>query len=104
MGISPPQHSAASQPQRAAMDQRIIDLYDEYTHAPLERRVFLKRLTALTGSSTAAMALLPQLESNYAHAATVAESDARIETGYVNYPGSAEAIRAYVARPKGREK
>ena len=33
------------------MDQRIIDLYDEYTHAPLERRVFIKRLTALAGST-----------------------------------------------------
>jgi carboxymethylenebutenolidase len=33
------------------MDQNIIDLYDEYTHAPLDRRVFLSRLTALAGSS-----------------------------------------------------
>lgn len=86
------------------MDQRIIDLYDEYTHAPLERRVFVKRLTALAGSTTAAMALLPQLESNYAHAATIAGSDARLDAGYVKYPGSTEPIRAYVARPKGKEK
>ncbi len=44
------------------MDQRIIGLYDEYTHAPLERRVFLARLTRLAGSAAAAAALLPLLE------------------------------------------
>jgi len=46
------------------MDQRIINLYDEYTHKPLSRKEFLQRLTLLTGSSTAAMALLPLLEVN----------------------------------------
>ena len=30
------------------MDQKIIDLYDEYTHTPLDRRVFLARLAQLT--------------------------------------------------------
>ena len=58
------------------MDQRIIDLYDEYTHAPLERRVFIKRLSALAGSAGAAMALLPLLDSNYAFAAAVAPNSA----------------------------
>src|SRR5260221_96278 len=31
------------------MDQRIISLFDEYTHKPLTREEFLKRLTSLTG-------------------------------------------------------
>jgi carboxymethylenebutenolidase len=86
------------------MDQRIIDLYDEYTHAPLERRVFIKRLTALAGSSAGAMALLPLLESNYAFAATVPPSDARIETSHINYAGASGPIRTYLARPKGTAK
>jgi len=83
------------------MDQRIIDLYDEYTHAPLERRVFMKRLTALAGSTSGAMAALPLLESNYAFAATVPSDDARIEASHVSYAGASGAIRAYLARPKG---
>jgi len=86
------------------MDQRIIDLYDEYTHAPLPRRVFIKRLSALAGSSAAAMALLPLLESNYAFAATVSPDDARIETKNITYAGASGAIRAYLARPKGTGK
>jgi carboxymethylenebutenolidase len=86
------------------MDQRIIDLYDEYTHAPLERRVFIKRLTALAGSAAAAMAVLPLLECNYAFAATVPPDDARIEASHIAYPGASGPIRAYLARPKGRAK
>ena len=86
------------------MDQRIIDLYDEFTNAPLVRRVFIKRLSVLAGSASAAMALLPLLESNYALAATVAIDDARIDTGHVSYPGASGPVRAYLARPKGAAK
>ena len=86
------------------MDQRIIDLYDEYTHAPLERRVFIKRLAALAGSTAGAMAVLPLLESNYAFAAAVPPNDARIEASHVTYAGASGAIRAYLARPKGAAK
>lgn len=86
------------------MDQKIIDLYDEYTHAPLERRVFIKRLTALTGSTAAAMAALPLLDSNYALAVSVSPDDARIDARHVNYAGASGPIRAYLARPKGTAK
>ncbi len=46
------------------MDQQIINLYDEYTHKPLNRQEFLRRLAMLAGGTTAAMALLPLLEVN----------------------------------------
>ena len=51
------------------MDQQIINLYDEYTHKPLSRQEFLKRLVLLAGGTAAAMALLPLLEGNYTRAA-----------------------------------
>ena len=63
------------------IDQKIIDLYDEYTHTPLDRRVFLTRLAQLTGSTAAAMALVPLLEANQARAAIVSPEDQRLETG-----------------------
>ena len=62
------------------MDQRIIRLYDEFTHGHLDRRLFLERLARLVGSTAAALALLPQLESNHARAQTVPETDARLRT------------------------
>lgn len=79
------------------MDQRIINLYDEYTHKPLSRHDFLKRLTLLAGSTAAAMALLPLLENNYARAAVTAQDD--LFTEYIKYPGVPNEMTAYVARP-----
>lgn len=84
------------------MDQRIINLYDEYTHKPLSRQEFLKRLTTLTGSTMAAMAALPLLENNYAKAALTSSQD--LFTEYVHYPGVPGEMTAYVARPKAEMK
>ncbi|MBC6491183.1 dienelactone hydrolase family protein [Flavihumibacter stibioxidans] len=79
------------------MDQRIISLYDEYTHRPLGRDQFLKQLVKITGSLTAAMAVLPMLEGNYASAQT--QPAAGLFTERVSYPSSAGEMKAYVARP-----
>lgn len=80
------------------MDQQIINLYDEYTHKPLSRQDFLKRLAVLAGGTAAAMTLLPMLESNYANAAATPADD--LLTEYVTYPGVPNEMKAYVARPK----
>jgi carboxymethylenebutenolidase len=82
------------------MDQHIIDLYDEDTHAPLDRRVFLARLAQLTGSTAAALALVPLLEANQARAAIVAPEDPRLETGRTTYAGATGDTKVYMARPK----
>lgn len=81
------------------MDQRIINLFDEYTHKPLKRADFLKRLASLTGSMAAAIAVLPLLEVNYAQAATVPDQDDRIKTESVTFPGADTTMKGYLARP-----
>lgn len=81
------------------MDPRIIRLYDEYTHKPLDRRVFLERLAVLAGGAAAASAMLPLLENNYAQAAIVDPGDPRVSTGRVTYRGPAGEIRGYTAIP-----
>ena len=81
------------------MDQRIINLFDEYTHKPLKRDDFLKRLAKLTGGVAAAMAVLPLLEVNYAQAATVSDHDDRIKTEPITYPGADTTMKGYLARP-----
>jgi carboxymethylenebutenolidase len=60
------------------MDQKIITLFDTYTHGGMTRRAFLDKLTLLAGSTTAATAHLPVLENNYAFAAMVPENDPRL--------------------------
>lgn len=82
------------------MDQQIINLYDEYTHKPLPREVFLKRLAVLAGSTAAAMAILPMLENNYAVAATIPEQDIELHTEDITYPAGDVTMKAYLAKPK----
>ena len=79
------------------MEQKIIDLFDRYTHGGMNRRDFLERLTLLAGSTAAATALLPALENNYAHAEMVPEADPSIvaETAEI-----APGIKGYLVRPK----
>lgn len=80
------------------MDKRIIELYDEYTHKPLSRQVFVKRLAILAGSTAAATALLPLLENNYAVAQTNADNDNLI-TEKVTWQAGDITMKGYLARP-----
>src|SRR6202030_3999632 len=64
--------------QEGIMDQRIINLYHHFTHGGMNRRQFLDRLTEIVGSATAAAALVPLLQNDYARAAIVAADDERL--------------------------
>jgi carboxymethylenebutenolidase len=81
------------------MRQEIIDLYDDYTHSRLNRRVFMDRLAKLAGGAAAATALLPLLKNNYAKAALVAPDDARVATERVRFAGAGGQMQGYLARP-----
>jgi carboxymethylenebutenolidase len=83
-----------------ALDRRIIELYDEYTHKPLPRRDFMERLMALTGSAGAAAAALAMLEPDYAHANVIAPDDARITTATLSETVGGVAIKGLLAQPK----
>lgn len=81
------------------MDQKIIDLYDKFTHGNINRRDFFDKLAIMTGSAAAANALFPLLRNNYAVAATIPEADARIETETFQIAG-ADGLTGYLARPR----
>ena len=86
------------------MDQRIVDLYDRFTHGVIDRRTFLDRLAEIAGSSAAALALLPLLKNDYAHAAVVSEDDARLAIDTVAYEAGETRINGYLARLKSKGK
>ena len=86
------------------MDQKIVDLYDSFTHGGMNRRQFLDRLTDLAGSSAAAVALLPMLQNDYARAAIVAPDDARLAIDTVSYEAPGTRIDAKLARLKSKGK
>jgi carboxymethylenebutenolidase len=86
------------------LDPRIVHLYNDYIHSTLPRREFMSRLVKITGSAAAASAVLPLIEPNYAYGQQVPENDKKLTTGYVTYPGSSGAVKAYMARPRGKGK
>lgn len=83
-----------------ALDRRIVELYDEYTHKPLDRRSFMSRLVAIAGSVAAAEAALALLEPNYAQAQQVAPDDGRLESKRVDETVNGVRLRGYLVTPK----
>ena len=86
------------------MDQRIINLYDSFTHGGMNRRDFLDRLATLAGSAAAAAALLPLLQNDYAQAAIIAPDDARLASERVAYDSPKGRINGYLVRPTAKGK
>jgi carboxymethylenebutenolidase len=86
------------------MHQKVIDLYEKYSHGSLDRRDFLKRLALIAGSAAAADELLPLLGRDAAWAQITAKDDARLSAEFIKYPGESGEVRAYFARPKGDAK
>ncbi len=81
------------------MRQEIINLYDDYTHARLDRRSFMDQLSVIAGGSAAAAALLPLLKANQAQAALIAPDDARLAGERISFAGATGEISAYLVRP-----
>ena len=86
------------------MDQKIINLWDNFTHSRINRREFMEELTKLVGSTAAAVALLPLLQNDYARAAIVAADDGRLASERVSYDSPKGRISGYLVRPKSMGK
>jgi carboxymethylenebutenolidase len=82
------------------MDQKIITLFDRFTHGGMNRREFMEKLKTLAGGTAAAAALLPMLENNYAQAEMVAEGDNRITGETLSFEGGS----GYLVKPKTQGK
>jgi carboxymethylenebutenolidase len=86
------------------MDQRIINLFDEYTHRPLSRKEFLDRLVSLAGGTALAAAALAMLEPGYAQAATVQPLADDLVEETVTWPGDGATVSGYLVHAKGKKK
>ncbi|GAA4370686.1 dienelactone hydrolase family protein [Hymenobacter saemangeumensis] len=88
------------------MDQRIINLFDEYTHRPLSRQEFLRRLVQLAGSTALATSALALLEPGYAQAAPLTPADRgyATEEEEVSWEGDGATMRGLLVRPQRRKK
>ena len=86
------------------LNQEIIQLFDEYTHKPLTREVFLSRLTKLIGGTTALSTILPALEGSYAASAQVAKDDSDLLISTAEFPSPNGVIKGYLVQPKQAKK
>jgi carboxymethylenebutenolidase len=86
------------------INQEIIQLFDEYTHKPLSREVFLNRLTKLIGGTAALSTILPVLEGSYAAHAQVAEDDSDLLISTAEFPSPNGVIKGYLVQPKNAKK
>jgi len=85
------------------MHQKLSTLYEVYSNGSLDRREFFKRLAVLYGGTATAYILLSQLETKAVTADIISKDDTRLHTETVLYPGHTGDVRAYWARPKGKE-
>ena len=88
-----------------AIDPQVFELYDEYCHSAMPRRVFLERAAALTlVGGVSAMAMAQALLPRYAEAQQISFTDARITPRYVDYDspgGTSGRMRGYLVQPAG---
>lgn len=87
------------------MNTEILDLYDAYVDAKLDRRTFFEKLSIYAGGTAAALALLPTLEGRpaQAQAQTSGQSGPAMSLGKPYGPSSAYGPYEYSAiidRPK----
>jgi carboxymethylenebutenolidase len=96
-----PSASRAIDPQ---IDQRVIDLYNEYCHGYIGRREFLSRVAALAVIGGSGLAMAQALMPRYALAQTISFTDPRMKAFYVTYPspgGNSGVMRGYLVQPSG---
>jgi carboxymethylenebutenolidase len=81
------------------MNRKINGLFKDYREGRIDRRAFIKKLAILTGSTAAAIALVPVLEDNAAKASPFLQDDSDLVSEFIKYPGSTGDMIAYMSRP-----
>ncbi|MGE0446755.1 MAG: dienelactone hydrolase family protein, partial [Vicinamibacterales bacterium] len=84
----------------------VMRLFDRYVHGLIDRRGFIDRAAAVTGSAAAAAMALDLLRPDYSEAAQVVQpNDPRIRTQWIEYdsPGGAGKMRGLFAEPANRQ-
>jgi carboxymethylenebutenolidase len=89
----------ADKSDKPQISQSMIDLYDEYTHITLDRRAYMRKLTALVGTTAAATAVTDMIAGNKAAAQIVQPDDKRIKGEMVKFPGEGGEMAGYLCMP-----
>jgi len=86
------------------MEKEIQDLYRDYKNGGVSRRMFLKKLALITGSTAAALSLFPVIEGNEINPSAQPEKEPALVTEFIKYPAETGEMRAFLARPEKGKK
>ena len=92
---------------RDDLKQEVFDLYDDYAHNKIQRREFVKKLSAYAVGGLTVSSLMSFLMPDYINSIQVQPNDQRLESGYINYEsvkggGNIKALLSKPAKGKGK--
>lgn len=86
--------------------QEVFDLYDDYAHNRIDRRLFMDRLSTYAVGGITVASLLSFISPNY-HVIQIQSQDPRLKSEFINYdsPKGGGSIRGLLSRPvEGKRK
>ena len=86
--------------------QEVFDLYDEYAHNKIDRRVFIERISVYAVGGLTLPAILEYLLPNYQQNLQIPEDDPRLKTKMITYesPDGGGEIKGQLSRPKKKRR
>lgn len=81
--------------------QGVFDLYDDYVHNRIERRIFVERLSIYAVGGITVASLMSFLAPDYKGSLQVHPADPRLKSEYINYPSPKGGgnIKALLSKP-----
>ena len=91
-----------SQIKREDIKQEVFDLYDDYAHNRLDRRVFMEKLSIYAVGSLTVPALMSFLMPDYQNNIQIKADDPRLISEYITYdsPNGGGKIKGLLSKPK----
>lgn len=86
------------------MEKEITKLFEAHKTGETSRRDFIRKLAVITGSTAAALTVLPILENNNLAAAEKMAKVEEVLSAMVTYPAETGDMKAFLAKPKTGKK
>lgn len=92
-----------SQIRKEDIGQEVFDLYDDYAHNRIDRRLFMQNLSAYAVGGVTVASLMSFLMPDYQGAVQIQANDPRLDTGYIHYESAKGGgnIKALLSKPEG---
>ena len=101
LDLFPVSYLMPMKPAKPTIPQEVFDLYDQYAHNKLDRRGFMKRLSAFAVGGLTVPALMSAILPNYEKGIQIPEDDPRLITETITYasPQGGGTITAQLSKP-----